>query len=106
MGLENVYVPDSTAVANDNDDVLVDDTDGGVVLLEANPHRKSALVINLGDSMVRITTDGTAPTATRGKPVPGGAILTLEGPQCPTDKVVGIAQNGGESSMINASEVS
>ena len=45
----------STGEDRESEDVVVDDTEGGVVLLEANPYRKNALIINTGD----ISNDGT-----------------------------------------------
>lgn len=98
-----VDVP-STGEAYDNDDVVVDNTVGGVVLLAANQHRKSALIINTGGSSMRVTTDGTAPTATRGKLVVSGGSLSLSSPYCPTVEVKAIRQ-GDTNTTANASEV-
>lgn len=96
--------PRSTGEAHDSDDVVVDDTPGGVTLLEANPARISALIQNLGDATMRVTTDGTEPTPTHGKRVVSGAALTLDGPNCSTSAVVAI-QEGATSTAANASEV-
>lgn len=98
-----VNVP-STGEAKDNDDVVVDDTAGGVVLLPENPHRKSALIINVGDEPMRVTTDGSAPTPTHGKLVPAGSSLTLTAPYCPTAEVKAIRE-GATNTSANASEI-
>lgn len=103
MPPDYVDVP-STGEATDNDDVTVDDTEGGVVLLEANKHRKSALIINTGDEPMRVTTDGTAPSATHGKLVGPGAALGLSSPYCPTEEVKAFSADPGTTA--NASEVS
>lgn len=94
----------STGEAKDNDDVVVDATAGGVVLLQENKYRKSALIINTGDESMRVTTDGSAPTATHGKRVVSGASLTLSSPYCPTEQVKAIRE-GAASTTANASEV-
>lgn len=94
----------STGEAKDNDDVVVDGTVGGVVLLAANKYRKSALIINTGATAMRVTTDGTAPTATRGKLIESGTALALSSPYCPTTEVKAIRQ-GTSSTSANASEV-
>lgn len=98
-----VHVP-STGEATDNDDVVVDATVGGVVLLAANPGRKSALIINVGSESMRVTTDGSDPTPTHGKLVIGGASLMLSSPYCPTKEVKAIRQ-GATDTTANASEV-
>jgi hypothetical protein len=98
-----VEVP-STGEAKDNEDVVVGNVAGGVTLLEANPHRKSALIINTGSAAMRVTTDGTAPTATRGKRVPSGTALELSSPYCPTKEVKAIRE-GTTDTSANASEV-
>lgn len=94
----------STGEASDNDDVTVTGTAGGVVLLAANPARKSALIINVGEEPMRVTTDGSAPTATHGKRLAGGESLTLASPYCPTKEVKAIRE-GAVSTTANASEV-
>jgi hypothetical protein len=101
--MSTVDVP-STGVAYDNDDVVVDGTVGGVVLLEANEGRKSALIVNTGDNPMRVTTDGSAPTATHGKPVPVGGSLVMSPPYCPTQQVKAIRQ-GASNTSANASEL-
>lgn len=98
-----VKVP-STGKAKDNDDVVVDGTVGGVLLLPANQYRKSALIINTGAEDMRVTTDGTAPTPTHGKLVPPKSSLVLSVPHCPVDVVKAIRQ-GATSTSANASEV-
>jgi hypothetical protein len=97
-----VNVP-SDAVATDNDDVPV----GAAVatLLDANPHRKSALIVNTGVNPMRVTTDGSDPTPTHGKPVPAGGLLSLSSPHCPTEEVKATRQ-GAADTTANASEVS
>lgn len=102
--MSNIVDVQSTGDAKDNDDVAVDGTAGGVVLLEANPGRKSALIINTGAEPMRVTTDGSAPTATHGKLVVAGAALTMGSPYCPTKEVKAIRQ-GAASTTANASEV-
>jgi hypothetical protein len=103
--MENVVEVPSTGESKDNDDVVVDATAGGVTLLPANPGRKSALIINTGEETMRVTTDGSAPTATHGKQVVAGATLTMSHPYCPTAAVKAIRQ-GATSTTANASEVS
>ena len=102
--MSNFVDVESTGEANDNDDVAVDGTVGGVILLAANPARKSALIINTGDADMRVTTDGSAPTATHGKLVGSGAALSLSSPYCPTKEVKAIRQTS-TSTTANASEV-
>lgn len=101
---EYVDVP-STGEANDNDDVAVTAAAGGVTLLEENKHRKSALIINTGEAPMRVTTDGSAPTATHGKLIPAGASLVMSSPYCPTVAVKAI-RAGDTDTTANASEVS
>jgi hypothetical protein len=98
-----VDVP-SYAKSQDNDDIAVDDTIGGVVLLEARQYRKSALIINTGAGAMRITTDGTAPSNSHGKYVAVGGALALSSPNCPTAVIRAIAQDTTDTSA-NASEV-
>lgn len=104
MSQDTVYVPVTPGQAIDYDDILVDGTVGGVTLLEANPNRKSALIINIGSQPMRVTTDGSAPTATHGKPIGAGESLSLTFPFCPIDVVQAIRQ-GGTNTSVNASEV-
>jgi hypothetical protein len=96
--------PPSHGVAKDNDDVTVDATAGGVTLLASNTERKSALIINVGDQSMRVTTDASAPTATHGKLVPAGTSLVLSSPDCPVAAVKAI-RVGAVSTTANASEV-
>lgn len=103
--MENVVQTPSTAQAIDNDDVAVPDDAGGVLLLEENKWRVSALITNTGSNPMRVTTDGSAPTATHGKQVVPGASLVLASPNCPTGAVRGIAQGAGADTVANASEV-
>lgn len=91
MSTDFVNIP-STGEANDNDDIVVDDTAGGVLLLPANPNRMSALIINVGAEPMRVTTDGTAPTPTHGKLIPAGAALNLSSPGCPGGEVKAVRQ--------------
>lgn len=93
----------STGESHDNDDVAVDDTAGGVLLLDANEYRKGALIVNVGENAMRVTTDGSAPTATHGKPVASGGALALSGPHCPTGAVKAFCADPGTTA--NASEV-
>lgn len=99
---DTVYVPERTGTSVDNDDLVVDDTPGGVVLLDANPKRKSALIVNVGAVTMRVTTDGSDPTATHGKPVSGS--LALSGPYCPAGEIKAFCVDPGTTA--NASEVS
>lgn len=98
------YVSGPSGQANDNDDVAVDATAGGVVLLEANPHRKGALISNTGENPMRVTTDGSAPTPTHGKRLVGGASLSIASPYPSTEAIKAIRE-GAESTTANASEV-
>lgn len=99
-----VTVPQKPGVPVDNDDVVVDDSEGGVTLLESNPKRKTALIVNTGDNVMRVTTDGSTPTATHGKPVSsGGGFLSLTSPYCPVGEVKAFSADPGTTA--NASEV-
>lgn len=100
---DTVHVPEIPGTAIDNDDIAVDDSPGGVPLLQANPNRKSALIINTGSEDMRVTTDGSAPTATHGKLVGAGSILSLSVPFCPIGEVLGFCPDPGTTA--NASEV-
>lgn len=100
---DTIYVPETPGTAVDNDDIAVDDSPGGVPLLQANPNRKSALIINTGSGDMRVTTDGSAPTATHGKLVGAGSILSLSVPFCPIDVVLAFCADPGTTA--NASEV-
>lgn len=99
---DTVYVPQEPGVATDNDDVVVGDSIE--TLLEANPNRTSALVINNGEATMRVTTDGSDPTPTHGKPLPKGGVLVLASPRCPTNEVKAIRE-GDTDTSANASEV-
>lgn len=92
-------IPEESGNASDNDDVTV----GADVeeLLPENPNRKSALIIVVGEGTIRVTTDGTDPTPTHGKPV---TMLSLTSPFCPTGPVLAVSQDG-TSVVVNASEV-
>lgn len=103
-GFSHIVDTPSTGEATDNDDIVVDGTAGGVVLLAANAGRKSALIINIGAEPMRVTTDGSAPTATHGKRVVAGGSLALSSPYCPTKEVKAIRE-GAVSTSANASEV-
>lgn len=105
MSLSDYVDVPSGGEAQDNDDVTVDDTEGGTPLLEANPHRKSALIINVGGQSIRVTTDGSAPTTTHGKLILAGGALSLSSPHCPTGAVKAICSEG-LTTTVNASEVS
>ena len=100
---ETVYVEPDPGVAVDNDDVSVTDEPGGVVLLEANPYRRSALIINTGNGSMRVTTDGSEPTATHGKPCGPGGFVSLSYPFCPIEEVRAFCADPGTTA--NASEV-
>lgn len=105
MAMSDIVVIPSTAEATDNDDVVVTGAVGGVVILEANSRRKSALIINVGAEPMRVTTDGSPPTPTHGKRVPAGGSLTLAAPHVPTKEVKAIRE-GAIDTSANASEVS
>jgi len=100
---ETVYMPPDAGVAVDNDDVPVTDDAEGTVLLEANASRVSALIINTGNGSMRVTTDGSEPTATHGKPVGPGGVLSLSSPYCPVAEVKAFSADPGTTA--NASEV-
>lgn len=102
-GSNTVYVPPIPGTAVDNDDVSV--SDEVVILLEANPSRRSALITNVGDEDMRVTTDGSDPSATHGKLIPAGSSLSMSSPYCPTDEVKAIRATAADTSA-NASEVS
>lgn len=95
----------TAATAADGTDITVDGTAGGVTVLAANTNRKSALIQNTGAATMRVTTDGTAPTATHGKQVAAGNALVLSSPNCPTVVVKAIRESS-TSTTANASEVS
>lgn len=92
----------STGEAHDNDDVTV--SNAVEELLAANEYRKSALIVNTGEATMRITTDGSDPTPTHGKPIPAQGALSLSSPFCPTAAVKAIRE-GGTDTTANASEV-
>lgn len=94
----------STGKAKDYDDVVVDGTAVGVVILPANPHRRSALITNIGADPMRVTTDGTPPTPTHGKRLVGGASLELPYPNSPTLEVRAIRE-GLANTTANVSEI-
>jgi len=102
MSVSDVVDIPSSGDATDNDDVTV----GSVVvtLLEANPGRKSALIINTGPEAMRVTTDGSDPSPTHGKLVSAGGALTLSSPYYPTKEVLAIRQADADTTA-NASEV-
>jgi hypothetical protein len=62
------------------------------------------LIINTGEEPMRVTTDGSAPTASHGKKVVAGGALSLSSPYCPTKEVKAIRE-GAVSTTANASEV-
>lgn len=103
-GSDVEYVP-FEGEATDNDDIIVDETPGGVTLLEANPARKSALILNTGSNAMRVTTDGSAPSPSHGKLILTGSGLSLNSPYCPI-KVVKACSVGADPTSANASEVS
>lgn len=98
-----VHVPEIPGTAVDTDDIAVDDSPGGVQLLQANPRRKSALIINTGSNGMRVTTDGSAPSAIHGKFVGAGSFLSLTSPYCPVGEVKAFCADPGTTA--NASEV-
>lgn len=102
--MDSIVDVQSTGEAHDYDDIEVTDDVGGVVVLEANPERKSALIINVGEGEIRVTTDGSEPNASHGKHIGPGGSLSLSPPYCPTKEVRAFCHNGG-STFVNASEV-
>lgn len=100
--MEDVVEIASTGNASDNDDVAVDDTVGGTPLLPANPSRKSALIINTGSEVMRVTTDGSDPEIAHGKLVLAGGTLSLSSPYCPSGEIKAWSEVG---TTANASEV-
>lgn len=105
MGSSDVEYVSSEGEATDHDDVIVDDTPGGVILLEANPSRKSALILNTGANAMRVTTDGSDPSPSHGKLILSSSGLSLNSPHCPT-KVVKACSVNSTPTAANASEVS
>jgi hypothetical protein len=103
--MQDIVETASTGEATDNDDVVVDDTAEGVILLEANPGRKSALITNTGTSPMRVTTDDSSPSPTHGKQIVAGGSLSLSSPYCPTNNVRARRQDA-TNITANASEVS
>lgn len=93
----------TAGTATDTTDVAVAGT--AVQLLATNATRKSALIQNVGDAAMRVTTDGSTPTATHGKRLVAGAALSLTSPYCPTAAVSAIRETA-TSTTANASEVS
>jgi len=92
----------SDGSAKDHDDVVV--SDEVVVLLAANKYRKSALIVNVSGGVLRVTTDGSDPTATHGKPVAVGVGLSLTSPCSPLE-IKAIRQDTTDVT-VNVSEVS
>lgn len=103
--MDDISDVQSSVDSVDNDDVTVDDTDGGITLLEENLYRKSGFIQNTGSASMRVTTDGSAPTDTHGKLVLSGGSLTMSSPFCPGNSVKAKCSEG-ESTTANASEVS
>jgi hypothetical protein len=86
----------SAGVPTEPVDIAVDNTVGGVLLLAANPARKSALVQNTGTAAIRAAI-GVAPTAARGVQLAAGATMRLERPYIPTGEIRGIREGAANS---------
>lgn len=72
-----VFLTGPSAISDVDDDITVDGTAGGVLLLAANPLRISAVIQNTGSAIMRVTDDGSAPTPTHGYQIwPGGSYRT------------------------------
>lgn len=93
----------TTGTVTQSDDVTVDGTAGGVTLLAANTARKSAMVQNVGSANIRVTYDGSAPTATHGIQLTPGATLRLSQPNVSQSAVKAIRE-GSTSSSASRSE--
>ncbi len=104
MAEDVVYVPEPELTVDDNNDVDVF-SEEDVMLLPANPARKSALIVNTGEYPARVTTDGQNPTVTRGKPLAPGEALSLTSPFCPKFEIRAICTVAGQATSINPSEV-
>lgn len=75
-------------------DVPVDGTVGGVQLLAANASRKIVVVQNTGQANMRVTFDGTPPTATHGWQIYPGMVVARSMPFLPTRDVLAIRESG------------
>jgi len=92
----------TTGVATNFDDVAVAAV--AVSVLAANPARKSAIIQNVGTGPVRVTLDGTAPTATRGLQLQPGQSVSLTQPYVPV-LIVRAIREGAVSSSVAVVEV-
>ena len=94
--------PTSAAAAH-TDDITVT-TVSVAAVLAPNAARLGATIQNTGSTnALRVTLDGTNPSATRGILVPAGATLTLSQPYCPTAVVRAIAISG--STTVGVTEL-
>lgn len=84
------------------DDRTVSST--AVAILGPNLARKSALIQNVGSANIRVTWDGSTPTATHGHQIASGAVLSLDQPFVPTGLVQAIRE-GSVDSSVSVSEV-
>lgn len=93
-----------TGTADNDDDVTVDATAGGVTLKAANANRKIIIIQNVGAQPIRVTIDGSAPTATHGIQLAAGDSVTFTAPYIPV-AIVKAIREGGTNSTANVTEI-
>lgn len=90
-------------VATTSDDIAVDATAGGVLLLAANADRKGFIVQNTGANAIRVSIGSNA-VANHGIQLAAGASLAMSAPKCPTGVIKAIRE-GANSSTASRIEV-
>lgn len=90
-------------VATTSDDIAVDATAGGVVLLAANADRKGFIVQNTGANAIRVSIGSNA-VANHGIQLAAGASLAMSAPKCPTGVIKAIRE-GANSSTASRIEI-
>ena len=93
----------TSALATSAEDIALGTASVTPVLAD-NPNRKGALIQNTGaTNPLRITLDGSDPSATKGILIAAGLTVTLSQPYCPTKVVRAIAVTG--STTVGVTEV-
>jgi hypothetical protein len=83
------------ATATDQDDTAISSV--AIQLLAANTSRKGVMIQNVGASNMRVTFDGSTPTATHGKRVAPGGMIALSMPFCATGAIKAIREAGSDT---------
>jgi hypothetical protein len=90
---------DTAGVMTNSDDVAVDATAGGVVVLAANVNRKAAVVQNVGAANGRL---GTTVAANKGIQLAPGQVAVLEAPWPVQAALKGIREGGTNTTFAVA----